>query len=293
MKIISIYNNKGGVGKSTVTMFFADFFASLKIGGKKARILVLDLDGQGSTATSLLGLTTVTEAKAAKNCLPHLLLEIDQYKKAVLRDYLHIREKGHTKSKKIPLGEMAVMTPDRQSTLRFEQSLDTDTCVKTFKLLKSKIKNDYDVAFIDLPANIDERNKLALTGLQLSDLVVIPTEPTRIAINALNDTFDVIQYARKQSRGSGVKPKIAGILLNKTDRRTRQYKLHHRELTEIAARHDTVVFNNYLPAASTLAGASDDSLAFATLREKYDNNYDKVRKATLELAEKCGYKYKK
>ena len=40
MHVISIYNNKGGVGKSTLTIGIAEFLAS----NRKKKVLIIDLD---------------------------------------------------------------------------------------------------------------------------------------------------------------------------------------------------------------------------------------------------------
>lgn len=45
MHAIAIYNNKGGVGKSTVTVCLAGFLAA----NRKKRVLVIDLDAQASS----------------------------------------------------------------------------------------------------------------------------------------------------------------------------------------------------------------------------------------------------
>jgi len=50
VRTIAIYNNKGGVGKSTVTTLLADFFSSVRVArtGALASVLVMDLDVAGS-----------------------------------------------------------------------------------------------------------------------------------------------------------------------------------------------------------------------------------------------------
>ena len=51
MKTIGIYHTKGGVGKSAVTVFLADYLASLY----DKRVLVVDLDPQNNAAGGLVG----------------------------------------------------------------------------------------------------------------------------------------------------------------------------------------------------------------------------------------------
>src|SRR5436305_930652 len=58
MPIVSIYNNKGGVGKSTLTVGLAEFLAA----NRKRSVLVMDLDSQASSSVSLLGRTAVADA---------------------------------------------------------------------------------------------------------------------------------------------------------------------------------------------------------------------------------------
>ncbi len=292
MKAIAIYNNKGGVGKSTTTLFLADFFSSLKIAGKNARVLVVDFDSQASSATSLLGLQAVAKMRSEKRCLSHMLLKGKSGEGVLLSRYLSKREKGHSSSKKNMLGEVWVMSTERDSTIKLEKSCNQKHIVKFVKLLREGLSDRFDFVFIDIPANIDERNILSLTGLLLSDHILIPTEPSRISINPLVDTFNIIQYVRGMAAGNHSVPNIIGVLLNKTDRRTKQYKLHNKELSEMAANQNTVIFENFLPIAPTLSSASDDSIEFATLKDRYITYYDNVRKVAVELAVKCGYKVK-
>ncbi|PCI29448.1 MAG: hypothetical protein COB67_04115 [SAR324 cluster bacterium] len=294
MKTIAIYNNKGGVGKSTLTLFLADFFSSgtITINKRKPRVLVLDLDGQSSSATSLLGLQRVARAKAEKQNLSHLLLALKQNQDVDISKYLIKREAGKTPTRKISLGELWVMPTERASAIKLEQSFDCQTCVRLMNIVKNRLKKQFDIVLMDLPANIDERNKLSLAGLLIADHIIIPTEPTRLTLNTITDTFNMIHYVRGLGNGQGKAPKIAGILLNKADKRSKQYKLHYKELYDTAARHDTVVLENMLPTAPALSTASDDSLEFVLLRERYSTYYDKVRKIALEVAERCGYRLK-
>ncbi len=290
MTVISIYNNKGGVGKSTVTVFLSDFFSSIRIAGKEARVAVVDLDSQSSSATSLIGIHAVAAAKSDKRSITHLFKDINSGRKVRFADYLLKREKGRTQTRRIPLAELWVMTQERESAIDIESEWNQQKVVRFMQSLTGTLQKKFDLILFDTPANVDKRNKITMAALRSSDYIVIPSESSRMAVNAMTDTFNMIQYARAIENNRHPAPQTAGILLNKTDRRTRQYKLHHRELIDIAARNDTTIFKNYFPHAHTLSNAADDSLNFPTLREKYNTYYDHVRKAAMELAGRCGYK---
>lgn len=290
MKSIAIYNNKGGVGKSTLALFIADFFSSITLPalGRRARTLLIDLDAQASSSEALLGVERVGACRQQGRTVHHFLWEAANAKRPDLADYLVERPKGETRGKQIPLGEMSVLLPDRERLIRLEKHCSLACARKLSKRLRKATEGHFDVVLIDLPANIDERNTASLTGLLASDEILIPTEPTRITQNALVDTFNMIHYVRGAAGGAKQKsPVIAGILLNKTDRRTTQYRRHNVELRELATKHEAPVFDAFLPAAPTLATASDDSITFAGLREKYDSYYPNVRKVVLELAKRA------
>ncbi|MFP4445862.1 MAG: ParA family protein [Desulfosudaceae bacterium] len=293
MAIIAVYNNKGGVGKSTLSVFLADFFASTRIAKKDARVAVVDLDGQSSSATSLLGLHQVAEAKAGKQTIAHMFKNIRARKRETIAPYLLKREKGHTVTRRLPLGELWVMVQERDNAIDLETDCSQRDCLRLVKLMTSALRKKFDIVFIDTPANIDKRNKITLAALRAADYILIPAESSRMAVNAMTDTFNMIQYARGISDSGDPRPVLAGILLNKTDRRTRQYQLHNQELKNLAAQHDTTLFRNYFPTAQTLSSAVDDSIYFPTLREKYATYYDHVRKAAVELAQRCGYTVRK
>src|SRR4051812_20907769 len=71
MHVVSIYNNKGGVGKSTLAVGIAEFLAS----NRKKRVLVIDLDAQASSSGSLLGRRALTEAIQNRRTVAELVGE--------------------------------------------------------------------------------------------------------------------------------------------------------------------------------------------------------------------------
>ncbi len=292
MKSIAIFNNKGGVGKSTLTLLLADFFSStsVTIKDRRARILVLDLDAQNSSATALVGLSAVNARQKQEDTIEHLLQRLIQGKKSSLEDYVITRHENTTGARKIPLGKLWTMANDGDAMIHLEEKYRDRIVIAMHERLRPMLEKAFDIVLYDLPANIDRRNFLPMAALSSADFIVTPTEPSKITLNALEKSFDIIRDAQGAAKQAGRNvPKLVGLILNKTDRRTKQYRLHAKELRIRAAENDSLVFDNWLPPAPALSTATDDSLQFENLRERYDTYYDHVRRISKEMAERCGF----
>src|SRR5262249_33464056 len=146
--------------------------------------------------------------------------------------------------------------------------------------------SSYDFILIDLPGNIDPRNKLAVGALVMSDFVLIPVEPSQISLNGLPDTFDLIHHRREVSKTG--RPAIVGLVLNKTDKRTEPYRSKFPPILEAANRGELPpVFEKVIPDTPKLASATDETCDFSTLKDRFDTYYDHVRKVSRELEERC------
>lgn len=291
MKSIAVFNNKGGVGKSTLTLLIADFLSStsVTINGRAPRVLVVDLDAQNSCAVALVGQDAVYAKQADGLTISDLLEQVLRLKRPALNDYLITRPVRDTRTRKIQLAKLWTMVSGGDATLRLEEKYRDRIPIGIHERLIPLLQEAFDIVLFDLPANIDRRNFLPMAALGAVDFILTPTEPSRITLNAMAQTFNIVRDVQGAARQAGHRvPKIVGVVLNKTDRRTKQYNLHAKEIRLLAGKNDSLVFTNFLPSAPTLANAADDSLEFDTLRERYDTYYDHVRKVVKELAERCG-----
>ena len=293
-KFIGIYNNKGGVGKTTLTLFLADFLSSMTIKGKKAKVLVMDFDSQSSCSNAILGLEKVNryknEGKTLSGFLKDKLFKSDRLS---LDDVIFTREENRQKmkkSRKVRLGNLDVMISDASNALEFEESVSFEKVIKLSNWLYRKLSDRYDFIFIDLPGNISKRDSFSLVGAFMADFFIIPIEPNRINTNAIPMTKNILDNIKLWSKKDF---KILGFVLNKADRRTKQYKLHKDEITQFANMMECKIYENILPPTPKLADASDDSIEFITLADRYDNYYTNVRKLVIEILADLGYETRK
>jgi cellulose biosynthesis protein BcsQ len=183
---ICVYNNKGGVGKTTTTINLA---TTLQKQGKK--VLVVDFDSQRDLTQSL-GLNTGTVKLS--DCLADTTLNI--------RDAVQPFQILYSSQKKIEIFDVIA------SDLGMEQYTDSSFVAKIQKgaarlrdLLKNFIYN-YDYILIDCPTQWLFFSK---SSVYASDVVLIPTKHTDLASldNAARVITDFIPEVKEARRDGG------------------------------------------------------------------------------------------
>ncbi len=288
-KIIGIYNNKGGVGKTTLTVFLADVLSSVSIKKQKPKVLVIDFDPQSSCASALLGSEMVEKIQAADLTLSNALLKKLENEPVSYKDYVHTRPEAKVKTRKTKLGWLDVMLCDPQSILQFDQrsNFSLTYSLRYANELRKSFNSKYDFILVDFPGNISKLNTFSLIGACLSDYFIVPVEPNRMNTNAFKGTIEMFANLKKWRKTS--KFKVLGLILNKVDKRTKQYKEHNSVLADFANQLGCKVYENGLPQAPKLADAADDSIEYTTLTDKFDSYQPHVRKIVKEMLHDLGY----
>ncbi len=292
-KVIGIYNNKGGVGKTTLTLFLADFLSAITINRKRARVLVLDFDPQGSCASAILGAETVNKITKSQLTLSNAFLNKLKGEDVDWHNYVHTRSEAKSDTKKTKVGKLDVMLSDPVSVLEFDQEANaslTYPSIFSAKLL-DEMSKDYDFIFVDFPGNLSKINTFCLIGAFMVSHFLIPVEPNRINANALQGTVDMLNNLKAWRSRS--KFKVLGLVLNKSDRRTKQYRDHNSTIEKIASDMGCKIYENILPPTPKLADATDDSIEFFTLSDKYNSYYNHVRKLVIEFTTDLGFNVRK
>jgi cellulose biosynthesis protein BcsQ len=174
--IITVFNNKGGVGKTTTTINLA---AALNQLGK--RVLLIDVDAQANL-TMGLGIDPLADVEEqGKKDISHLLTEA----KTQFQDTLIHKQWQDVELDIIP---SHIRLSDMESTLI--NTLDVD------RVLLKKLKNyrqNYDFILIDPPPSF---GKVNLISLMTASGILIPTHLAPYPIRAL-------EYVINRAQGIG------------------------------------------------------------------------------------------
>jgi chromosome partitioning protein len=219
--ILSIVNQKGGVGKSTTAI---NMGAGLAILGKD--VLLVDLDPQSNTTSALLQ-RHIKDGFTVYDIL-------DDWKltpKAVV-------DTGISRLKIIPSNiELAGAEIELVSAISREMRL---------KKALDPIKNDFDFILIDCPPSL---SLLTLNALTASDGVIIPIQCEYFALEGLSKLLDTLSLVKENLNEN---LEIFGVLLTMYDNRTR---LSAEVAEEVREYFGDKVFKTVIPRSVRLSEA--------------------------------------
>ncbi|MCW1929057.1 ParA family protein [Bhargavaea beijingensis] len=188
-RIISIANQKGGVGKTTTSVNLSACLAYL---GKK--VLLIDTDPQGN-ATSGVGINKGD----VQNCIYDVLIDDADVRSAVMPTKVEglcvIPATIALAGAEIEL----VSTISRE--VRLKHALD-------------ELKDEYDYIIIDCPPSL---GLLTLNALTASDGLIIPVQCEYYALEGLSQLLSTIRLVQKHLNQDLM---IDGVLLTMFDART-------------------------------------------------------------------------
>jgi len=220
-KIISIINQKGGVGKTTTAVNLGAYLAEL---GK--RVLLVDIDPQAN-ATSSLG---IDQQKLDKGIYEALLgsASLAESLKHTIQDNYKIAPATMSLA---GAGIELVNLPRRE--YRLEDALNS-------------VRDEYDYIIVDSPPSL---GLLTINGLVAADEILIPIQSEYFALEGLGHllhTISLVQNNLKPSLG------IMGAVITMYDTRNR---LSKDVMHELYQHFPNKVFRSVIPRSVKLAEA--------------------------------------
>ena len=226
-KVISLVNQKGGVGKTTTSI---NLSASLAVLGKK--VLLIDLDPQGN-ATTGIGINKG---------------EIDNSIYDVLIGKCEVEDAIAT-SKYKRLYVIPATINLAGIDIEFMEKSNNDSSFSKGSQLKTrldKIKDQFDYVIMDCPPSLGLITTNALTA---SDSVIIPVQCEFFALEGIMQLLNTIMMAQKTLNPN---LDIEGVLLTMLDSRT---NLGFEVVEDIRKYFKERVYNTIIPRLVRLTEA--------------------------------------
>jgi len=214
--IITVFNNKGGVGKTTTTINLA---AALNKLGK--RILLIDIDAQANLTTGL-GIDPLEDVEQkGKKDISHLLTE----PRTSLEDVLIHKQWDDVELDIIP---SHIRLSDMEATLIMTPDIDRVLAKKL-----KKYRSEYDYILIDPPPSFGKANTISLMA---SSGVLIPTQLAPYPIRALEYVINRA-IALDQSRDESLP--IIGVAVSMYNRAaTKATEAMKQEIIQVLSKKD-------------------------------------------------------
>lgn len=219
-RVIAVFNQKGGVGKTTTSM---NLSAYLAMKGKKT--LLIDFDPQFNAT---IGLGVV---HAPDETVYHALLAGQPHERVVKSTYLSNFHLAPASADLAGALVELVYLPDREQYL---------------KNFVDRLRDQFEYILIDLGPNL---NLLTVNGLVAADEVIAPIQCEYFSLEGLSQLLQTITLVKENLEHP---LKVAGALLTMYDKRER----HSREIArEVRKRFPYRVFDVEIPRSVALAEA--------------------------------------
>ena len=251
-KVISVANQKGGVGKTTTTVNLGTIIAK-----KGKKVLLIDADPQGN-ASSGLGVEKDVEYSTYDILVNDTKLE-DAIQDTIIKNLKVCPANMSLAGAEVEL--VSMMSREQ----RLKEKLD-------------EIKDQFDYIFIDCPPSL---GLITLNSFTASDSVLIPVQCEYFALEGLGQLLNTVNLVKKHLNKN---IRIEGALLTMYDIRT---NLSNQVVKEVKKYFENKVYKTVIPRNVRLSEAPSYGMPITEYdpRSKGAKSYTKFAREFLKQNE--------
>ncbi|WP_160680316.1 ParA family protein [Clostridium sp. C8-1-8] len=235
MKKICIFNQKGGVGKTTTNINLCSYISMLGY-----KVLAIDIDPQGNT-TSGLGIDKRKLEKSMYDVITNDIALSEIIKQSELVSNLYIAPA----KMELAGAEVEIINKEKRELILQEKI--------------KEVENDFDFIFIDCPPSL---GFLTINALTSCDSVLIPIQCEFYALEGVGQLINTIQLVKKSLNKD---LDIEGVIMTMYDSRT---NLSNEVYKEVEKYFKDKVYKTTIPRNIRLAEAPSFGLPIMLYDEK-------------------------
>lgn len=236
-RVISVPNQKGGVGKSATSIHLAQYAAI----HRGLRTLVIDADPQATT-TTMFGYVPDLDLRGADTILDALLEDSARITDVVRQTYIDgldlIPAELELQAVDMLLPTQSHAEPAGPTPLRLRRALD-------------RLRPHYDLIVIDPPPSV---TMLAINSIVASDYLLVPVPPHMFEISSTIAFFRTISMILEKVQHLAALPRHMRLLVTKHDGHAQSEELERT----IRAMFPGMVLNNAMRVTDEISKAGSD-----------------------------------